>query len=162
MESKTLREKCLYPECFWPISFLIRTEYEKIRNISPYSVWIQENTDQKNSEYGHFLRNESHQGLIKIKIKKKAWLCKIEDYIKKSFLNWRCIALREECPYTGLFLVRIFPHSDWIFQSEYWLSLIVGKYGPEITLYLDTFRAGLASATFCKHHRILTGKILSF
>ena len=26
----------------------------KIQSISPYSVRMQENTDQKNSEYGHF------------------------------------------------------------------------------------------------------------
>ena len=146
-----------------------------LTHIFPHSDWI-----RKDTEYlSVFSLNTRKYGPEKLRIrtlsaqwkpsrfdknknKKKAWLCKIEDYIKKSFLNWRCIALREECPYTGLFLVRIFPHSDWIFQSEYWLSLIVGKYGPEITLYLDTFRAGLASATFCKHHRILTGKILSF
>ena len=94
----------------------------------------------------------------KYKYKKKAWLCNIEDYIKRSFLNWRCIALHEECPNTGLFLVRIFPHMKYLSA----FSLIAGKYGPEITLYLDTFRAGLASTTFCKHHPILTGKIFSF
>ena len=35
----------------------IRNEYGEIRNISPYSVQMRENTDQKNSEYGHFLRS---------------------------------------------------------------------------------------------------------
>ena len=35
----------------------IRTEYGEIRSISPYSVRIRENTDQKNSEYGHILRS---------------------------------------------------------------------------------------------------------
>ena len=30
----------------------------RIRSYSgPYSVWMQENTDQNNSEYGHFLRS---------------------------------------------------------------------------------------------------------
>ena len=28
-----------------------------LRSKSPYSVWIQENTDQKNSEFGHFSRS---------------------------------------------------------------------------------------------------------
>ena len=32
---------------------------EEILRISPYSVRIRENTDQKNSEYGHFSRSES-------------------------------------------------------------------------------------------------------
>ena len=29
-----------------------------MRSISPYSVQMQENTDQNNFEYGHFPRNE--------------------------------------------------------------------------------------------------------
>ena len=29
-----------------------------MRSISPYSVLMRENTDQKNSEYGHFSRSE--------------------------------------------------------------------------------------------------------
>ena len=52
-----LQEKCLYSEFFWSVFSRIRTEYGKIRSISPYSVQIRENTDQKNSEYGHFSRN---------------------------------------------------------------------------------------------------------
>ena len=36
---------------FWSVFFRIRTEYRD-------SVRIQENTDQKNSEYGHFSRRE--------------------------------------------------------------------------------------------------------
>ena len=34
----------------------IRTEYGKIRKISPYLDRMRENTDQNNAEYGHFLR----------------------------------------------------------------------------------------------------------
>ena len=110
MESKTLREKCLYPECFWPISFLIRTEYEKIRNISPYSVWIQENTDQKNSEYGHFLRSESHQGLIKIKMALQNWRLYKEKFLKlKMYCTaWRVSIYRViSCPYFPAFGLNI-------------------------------------------------------
>ena len=149
-----------------------------LTHIFPHSDWI-----RKDTEYlSVFSLNTRKYGPEKLRIrtlstqwkpprfdknknKKKAWLCNIEDYIKRSFLNWRCIALLEECPNTGLFLVRIFPHLDWIRRDTKYLSvfsLIAGKYGPEITLYLDTFCAGLASATFCKHHRILAGKILSF
>ena len=49
-------------------------------------------------------------------------------------------ALREKYPNTELFLVRIFPHSDWI-RSLSVFSQNAGKYGPEITPYLDTFHA---------------------
>ena len=44
----TLREKCPYLEFFWTVFSRIWTEYGGIRR---------ENSDQKNSEYGHFLRN---------------------------------------------------------------------------------------------------------
>ena len=53
-------------------------------------------------------------------------------------------SLREKCPSTELFLVRIFPHSDWIRRDTKYLSVFspnAGKYGPEITPYLDTFGA---------------------
>ena len=50
-------EKCLYLKLFWSAFSRIRTEYEEIRSISPYSVQMRENMDQNNSEYGHFSRN---------------------------------------------------------------------------------------------------------
>ena len=43
-------------------------------------------------------------------------------------------SLREKCPNTELFLVRIFLYSDLICPNT-------GKYVPEITPYLDTFQA---------------------
>ena len=46
-------EKCPYPEFFWSLFSLIRTEY-----VERYSIQMRENTDQKNSEYGHFLRSD--------------------------------------------------------------------------------------------------------
>ena len=51
----TLRKNCLYSELFWSAFSRIRTEYGKIRSISPYSVRMRENAGQNNSEYGHFL-----------------------------------------------------------------------------------------------------------
>ena len=48
----TLPKKCLYSEFFW--SLFSRIEYEEKRSISPYSVRMWANTDQKNSEYRHF------------------------------------------------------------------------------------------------------------
>ena len=49
----TLREKCPYSEFFWSVFSRIWTEYGEILSFSPYSVQVQENTDQKNSEYVH-------------------------------------------------------------------------------------------------------------
>ena len=46
-----LRQKCPYSEFFWSL-FFPHSDW-----ISPYSVLMQENTEQKNSEYGHFLRS---------------------------------------------------------------------------------------------------------
>ena len=52
--------------------------------------------------------------------------------------------LREMCPNTEFFLVRMFPHSDWIRRDTRDLSVFspnAETYGPEKTLYLDTFHA---------------------
>ena len=54
----TQGEKCPYSELFCSVFSRIRTEYEEIRSISAYSVRMQENTDQNNSEYEHFLRSD--------------------------------------------------------------------------------------------------------
>ena len=51
--------------------------------------------------------------------------------------------LREKCPNTELFLVRIYTYLDWIRRYTEYLSVFspnVGKYGPEKTPYLDTFQ----------------------
>ena len=53
-------------------------------------------------------------------------------------------ALCEKCPNTELFLVRIFPHLDWIRRDTEYLFVFspnARKYGPEITPYLDIFHA---------------------
>ena len=57
MVSVSLCKKCPYSELFWSSFSRIRTEYGEIRSMSPYSVRIRENTDQNNSEYGHFSRS---------------------------------------------------------------------------------------------------------
>ena len=53
----SLREKCPYSKLFWSVFSRIRTEYGQILRIFPYSDRMRENTDQNNSEYGHFLRS---------------------------------------------------------------------------------------------------------
>ena len=50
-----LRKKCPYSALFWSAFSTIQTECGEIWSISPYSVQTRENTDQNNSEYGHFL-----------------------------------------------------------------------------------------------------------
>ena len=52
-----LREKCLYSELLCTVFSRIWTEYGEILRISTYAVQMRENTDQNNSEYGHFLRS---------------------------------------------------------------------------------------------------------
>ena len=59
----TLREKCPYSEFFWSLFSRIRTEYGDIWSISPYSIRMRENTDQRNSEYKHFSRSVTEEGL---------------------------------------------------------------------------------------------------
>ena len=49
-----LRKNTPYLEFLWSVFPRIRTEYGEIRSMSPYSVRMWENNDQKNSEYGHF------------------------------------------------------------------------------------------------------------
>ena len=48
-----LRENCPYLEFFWSV-------FSRIWTISQYSIWLRENVDQKNSEYGHFSRIVRH------------------------------------------------------------------------------------------------------
>ena len=52
-----LREMCPYSELVWSAFSLIRTKYEEILRIPPYSIQMWENADQNSSEYGHFLRS---------------------------------------------------------------------------------------------------------
>ena len=71
-----------------------------------------------------FLRIWSH--LLKKSLMRNFIVCAV-------IRHWISATLREKSPNTEKFLVRMFTHSDWIF-SPYSV-----KYGPEITLYLDTF-----------------------
>ena len=62
-------------------------------------------------------------------------------FFKKNIAD---TTLREMCPNTESFLVRIFPHSDWIRRDTPYLSVFspnAGKYWSEKTPYFDTFDA---------------------
>ena len=52
-----LHEKYPYSEFFWSIFPRILNQYREILRVSPYSVRMLENANQKNSEYGHFSRS---------------------------------------------------------------------------------------------------------
>ena len=59
-----------------------------------------------------------------------AMITKLRDFEKRS--------LREKCPNAEFFLVRIFPHSDWIRRYTPYVSVFSPnpvKYGPEKTPY---------------------------
>ena len=54
---------------------------------------------------------------------------------------------------TELFLARIFPHSDWIRRDTKYVSVFspnAGKYGPDITPYLNTFHAVVELAFYIR------------
>ena len=59
--------------------------------------------------------------------------------------------LREKCPNTEFFQVRIFPYLNWRRRDTLCLSVFslnAGKYGPEKTPYLETFHAALNKRFF--------------
>ena len=64
-EKYSLCEKWPCSEFFWSVFSSILTEYGEVRSISPYSVQMRENTDQKNSKYGLPLRIYSKCGKIR-------------------------------------------------------------------------------------------------
>ena len=51
------------------------------------------------------------------------------------------LPLHEKCTNTEFYLVRIFPHSDWLRRNTEYLSPNARKYGREKTPYLDPFYA---------------------
>ena len=60
-----LRKEFRYSEFIWSVFPRIQTEYGEVFGISPHSVRMWENTDQKNSEHGHFLRSVKESVSVK-------------------------------------------------------------------------------------------------
>ena len=52
-----LHEKYPHSESFWSVFPRILNRYREILRVSPYSVRMLENANQKNSEYGHLSRS---------------------------------------------------------------------------------------------------------
>ena len=61
-----LREKCPQSEVFCSVFSHIWTEYGEIWIISPYSVRMGENKEQKNSDYGHFSHCVDEANMLQI------------------------------------------------------------------------------------------------
>ena len=104
----TLCKKCPYSELSWSAFSRIRTEYGET-SISPYSIRMQENTDQNNSEYGHFSCSAS----------------KNYDWVKGAFLGLRQYLATESSLKTtkkafyftskALFVLKIINLLSWLF-----------------------------------------------
>ena len=116
---QVLHEKCPYSELFWSEFSRIRTEYEEILCISQYSVQMRENTDQNNSEYGHFLGREIY--------------VYFSDYLEPSLIwsdgNMFADQVKNMC-------------FDWIhfnyFEEKYFTTLTINKHE---CAYSDIFRS---------------------
>ena len=94
-----LRKKCPYSDFFWSVFSRIRTEYE-------------ENTDHKNSEYGHFLRSDydiiNYKSIIFLL--KRMWIIFVlYAYCSKKFAN--------------VMVLSIFPETDFFVTSWEWFVI---------------------------------------
>ena len=91
----TLRKKCPYSESFWSIFSRIRTKYGEILCIYRYSVQMRENTDQNNSEYGHFLCSvifTSKKLVLKIiHLKFRHWTTLVYCLLQTTFISSKII-----------------------------------------------------------------------
>ena len=88
----TLRKT--YSELFWSVFSRIRTEYGEILRISPYSVRMWGNTDQNDSEYGHFSRSAIDADISDYSLKGVSFARKIMKslLLKKIIFLLICIA----------------------------------------------------------------------
>ena len=90
-----LHEKCLYSDLLLFAFSRIRTEYGEILRIYLYSVWMLENTDQNNSEYGHFLRSVNYSNIFFMEL-------------FTSILLSSVLPTSNQLKYTQIFLLRPF------------------------------------------------------
>ena len=104
-----------------------------------YSLSSPTLSSRNNRRYSQKYKKASTSVLLRLKAKSRSYRYDI-NRPRPSHGHKHCV----KCPNTELFLVRIFPHSDWIRWDTKYLSVFSlneGKYGPEITPYLDTFHA---------------------
>ena len=106
----------------------IRTEYGEILRVSPYSVQMWKNTDQKNSEHGHFSRSDNFVLFLQLESLNRR-LVTLRDSKKSAHLND-----------TGLFLCllktpEIYMFSD-IFNSRFHVISMWNTLGVFAGLFL--------------------------
>ena len=73
--------------------------------------------------------------------------------------------MRKKCLNRKFFLVRFFPHLDWIRRDTSYLSVFsqkVGKYGPETTAYLDTFHTVAVEIMCCTDEKLVKSLLDAF
>ena len=89
VKSFQLRKKCSYSEFFWSVFAGIRTKYRDLLRKFPYSIPMRERTDQKKSEYTHFLRSIRIQNLSQLQIFLKLTSMKLNEnqFPKHQFLK---------------------------------------------------------------------------
>ena len=80
-----LRKKCSNAEYFWSAFSDIWTEYEDLQSKYPYSVWMRENWDQKNSESEHFFCSDL---LRYCKAKRKKLIQFFYTFLEREWMSW--------------------------------------------------------------------------
>ena len=86
-----------------------------------------------------FLQNTTGRLLLSLQF---CSMAQKEQRQLKGLINDCLRPLRQKCPNTESFWVRIFPPSDWIRRDTRYLSVFspnVGKYRPEKTSHLNAF-----------------------
>ena len=106
---------------FWSIFSRIWTEYGKILRISLYSVRMLENTDQNNSEHGHFSRSVADSFMLKTFVS-SAKILHIEvnsllDHLCKSKIILVLILILVELQ-NLLFSTQMFVHLKQLFVHD--------------------------------------------
>ena len=88
-----LHEKCPYSEFFWSVFSRTRTAYGDLLWISPYSIQMRENEDQKNVGTGHFLRNPDFMWNLtwysnfNSKTRKKRWFIIVSQHERSQSIK---------------------------------------------------------------------------
>ena len=105
--TNTLREKCPYSEFLCSLFSRIRIEYREIHRIFPYSVRMRQNTDQKNTEYGHFSRSDRNNATLKVFVIYVIFLVQLliffffsHSFWCSSSRSWKIITWKWHCTYS--------------------------------------------------------------
>ena len=87
MTGLSLPENCPYLEFLWSVFSCIWTEYGDLQGKYPYLDRLGEDTDQKNSKYGHFLRSVCIKHLVITSVEEVRQRLTIVLFLHLEFLN---------------------------------------------------------------------------